>query len=124
MKPSSASRTAAARAARWGHPIVRFFARVQITESCWVWAGGKRRKGYGALDWNGRRRGAHQVSWEIANGPVPDGLHVLHSCDNPSCVRLAHLRLGTNKENHAERVAKGRSSRHGCGAARRKAVRQ
>lgn len=114
-------RTAAARSARWGDRLQRFWARIEQTETCWNWIGGKRRKGYGAVEWDGRKRGAHQVAWELVNGPIPPGKHVLHSCDNPSCVRISHLRLGTNKENHAERVAKGRSSKHGGGAARRRA---
>lgn len=116
-------KAAAARAVRWIDDASRFWARVQKTDSCWVWTGGTRRKGYGVATLNGKRRGAHQIAWELARGPIPSGLHVLHSaCDNPACVRVSHLRLGTNKENHQERVAKGRSSKHGCGDARRKAV--
>lgn len=108
-------RAAAARAARWrGTQEERFWARVEKTDACWLWTGGFRRKGYGAAWFNGRQQSAHRVAWEMANGPVPPGLHLLHTvCDNPRCVRPDHMRAGTNRENHAERVAKGRSSKHG-----------
>lgn len=106
--------TSSARARRWGDATERFWARVNKTDSCWLWTGGLRRKRYGAVQWNGRKRSAHQVAWEIEHGPIPPGIHLLHAaCDNPRCVRPSHLKLGTNKENHAERVAKGRSSKHG-----------
>jgi hypothetical protein len=51
---------------------------------------------------------AHRVSWAIHNGPIPDGLLVLHRCDNPACVRPDHLFLGTDKDNAADREKKGR----------------
>lgn len=56
---------------------------------------------------------AHRVAWEIANGAIPDdgsyhGVCVLHRCDNPSCVNVAHLFLGTTAENTRDRIAKGR----------------
>jgi hypothetical protein len=51
---------------------------------------------------------AHRFAWIEANGPVPAGLHVLHTCDNPLCVRPSHLWLGTQAENLADMTAKGR----------------
>lgn len=108
-------RAATARTARWkGTQEERFWARVDKSGECWTWTGGTRRRGYGAAWHNGRQRSAHQVAWEMENGPIPAGLHLLHTvCDNPKCVRPSHLKLGTNAENHAERAAKGRSSKHG-----------
>ena len=65
---------------------------------CWEWVGSKNR-GYGQLCANGRLRGAHRVSWEIFEGPIPEGMEVDHACHNPSCVAPYHLRLATRKEN-------------------------
>ncbi len=89
----------------------RFWEKVDKTttpEGCWLWTAAKvsNRGGsmYGWFD----GRGAHRVSWEIANGPIPIGIEVLHHCDNPLCVRPAHLFLGTQSDNLLDCVSKGR----------------
>lgn len=73
------------------------------------------KKGYGlrSMSVDGRRRQVplHRWVWEMVNGPIPDGMFVLHRCDNPPCFLLAHLSIGTNADNVADRVAKGRSAR-------------
>lgn len=88
-------------------PRARFDKKVLRTDSCWEWVGA-RVSGYGQFWISGRMRYAHIVAWEFANGPVPPEMEVMHSCDNPSCVRLAHLSVGTHLENMRDRDRKGR----------------
>lgn len=106
-----------------------FWQKVQKQDGdgCWLWTASKRFKGYGAFVWvnaagdivQGR---AHRFSWEIHNGPIPEGLCVLHHCDTPACVRPDHLWLGTKADNNRDMQAKGRRVRaetHGPGNYRR-----
>lgn len=79
---------------------------------CWEWIAALRPDGYGVIGLGGRGDGigrAHVLSWEWANGrEVPQGLFVLHACDNPPCVRPDHLSVGTPKANHDDMVSKRR----------------
>ncbi len=88
----------------------RFWDRVEETPTCWNWTGGTLPDGYGRFYHDGEVVTAHRLAYELQRGPIPDGLHVLHHCDNPPCVRGDHLFTGTNADNVADRVAKGRSS--------------
>src|SRR3990167_3209660 len=92
-------------------PIDRFWSKVSKTDSCWLWLGKPNNDGYGKF-WItelGRSVPAHHFSWEIHNSPIPDDLCVLHTCDNPPCVRPDHLFLGTRGDNNRDRSTKGRS---------------
>lgn len=76
---------------------------------CIEWAGARNRQGYGITYKDGKGRRAHRVAWEEANGPIPEGLFVCHSCDNPPCVNSEHLFLGTPNDNVQDMLRKGRA---------------
>lgn len=89
----------------------RFWPKVEKTDTCWLWTAYAKQGGYGMMHYNdGTNRPvlAHRVSWELHYGPIPDGLCVLHQCDNPRCVRPDHLFLGTRRDNTHDMLAKGR----------------
>lgn len=64
--------------------------------------------GYGSVRVCGSTTTAHRASWEIHYGPIPEGLMVLHGCDNKKCVRPDHLSLGTHQQNVAEAMERRR----------------
>ncbi len=100
-------------------PADRFWSKVNKTESCWLWTAASSNKGYGVFGADDQRRIlAHRYSWELAHGPIPDGLLVCHRCDTPLCVRPDHLFLGTYEENMADCKAKGRTARGARSGAR------
>ena len=99
----------------------RFWAKVEkgaTPEACWKWLGSKVNGGYGDIGRGGSKTGsirAHRLSWEMHVGPIPEGLWVLHKCDNPECTNPAHLFLGKQKENMADMAAKNRGYLFGAG---------
>jgi hypothetical protein len=87
----------------------RFWAKVDRSGDCWIWSAGRFRSGYGQFKVGQTQRRAHRVAWELTHGPIPAGLCVLHSCDTPPCVNPAHLRLGDQADNAADREARHRN---------------
>ena len=86
----------------------RFWPKVEKTDGCWIWRGFRQKAGYGVTTVDRRCWLTHRVAWTLCCGPIPDGLGVLHHCDNPPCVRPDHLFLGTNADNMADMNRKGR----------------
>lgn len=93
--------------------IDRFNAKVspEAITGCWIWTGAVKELGYGVIGLGTREQGtakAHRVSYELHKGPIPDGLSVLHDCDNPACVNPSHLYAGTLSQNMKDCVRRNR----------------
>lgn len=97
--------------------LVRFWAKVDKTDSCWNWKAGCFENGYGAFRPSGSTQTrAHRFSYELVNGPIPSVLQINHHCDNRKCVNPAHLYAGTQKQNREDAVKRKRTAtaeRHG-----------
>ena len=94
----------------------RFWKKVSVgdTADCWIWQGAQGKDHYGRFSVGGRKGQmhlAHRVAWELSVGPIPTGMILLHSCDNPPCVNPAHLKPGTQTDNMRDMALKGRSGR-------------
>lgn len=112
---------------RWGDPAhyqtekpripaaERFWAKVTkgAESACWEWQASRDPLGYGffRMSMGESMWRSNRVAWTLTHGSIPDGMIVCHRCDNPPCCNPAHLFLGTDADNCADRVAKGRSSR-------------
>lgn len=93
--------------------VERFWIKVKKGEgdACWEWIAGTTKTGYGQFLHGGTMVKAHRLSYELCVGPIPDGLWVLHRCDNRTCVNPAHLFLGNNDDNVADMMQKGRNQK-------------
>ncbi len=87
-----------------------FWSRVPGGPGCWPYPGAAITGGYRRVKWAGGRKLVHRLSWELVHGSIPDGMCVLHRCDNPPCVNPEHLWLGTYADNNADMKAKGRAA--------------
>lgn len=87
----------------------RLLSRTSINSAgCWVLRTPNQPGGYGYANWDGVRWLAHRLAYTLWKGPIPDGLLVCHSCDNPPCVNPEHLWTGDHKGNSQDIVTKGR----------------
>jgi len=89
----------------------RFWEKVDKRgpDDCWEWQAAKTHSGYGAFRAPNGMHPAHRYSYELHHGPIPDGMVICHKCDNPPCVNPIHLFLGTDKDNVADMLKKGRN---------------
>lgn len=84
---------------------------VESASQCWVWSLARDKDGYGVAHQGKKNIRAHRVSYEVFIGQIPEGMGVLHKCDNPPCCNPEHLFLGNNQDNMDDMVAKGRKPR-------------
>lgn len=86
----------------------QFWPYIEKTKKCWLWQGTKTSGGYGIIGRRGEKIYAHRLSYELHYGKIPQDGHILHKCDNPSCVNPDHLFLGTPLTNTHDAIKKGR----------------
>lgn len=83
----------------------------QPQTGCFVWTRSRYREGHGQIWWNGRLERTHRFAWVLQNGPIPPGMCICHRCDNPPCINVDHLFMGTHQDNMNDMMAKGRDYR-------------
>lgn len=90
-------------------PPSEFWSRVRRADGCWEWLGKPGKAGYGEASINGLRFYAHRVAYSLTHPDWEWDSHILHRCDNPSCVNPDHLYSGTDADNVADMVVRGRA---------------
>ena len=93
-----------------GTVMERFLAKINKTDTCWLWKGSKSSKGYGSININNAFMSAHRLSFMLFKGEIKNGLWVLHKCDTPACVNPEHLFLGNAKDNAIDMTNKNRGN--------------
>jgi hypothetical protein len=94
----------------------RFWAKVNKTDSCWLWIAAKNNKGYGRFKFETKFYSSHIISYKLHNTDYDPTKFVCHRCDTPSCCNPNHLFLGTQSENMLDCSAKGRDNSQAKGA--------
>ena len=87
------------------------FVNKETGSDCWFWTGYKSNTFYGSMKINKQNIRAHRFSYELHYGKIPEGLVVMHSCDQPSCVNPYHLSVGTHADNTRDKINKNRQPR-------------
>lgn len=103
-----------------------FWSRVALSAdpgACWLCTGGRSGSGYGVARWQGQQDYAHRIAYKSTYGPIPEGLVVRHTCDNPLCCRPEHLILGRHADNMADMAARGRVRSRAISAAQAHTIR-
>ena len=81
---------------------------IEDENRCWNWRFGRGVGDYGSIYYDHKTQSAHRVVYELFKGPIPDGLLVCHTCDNPPCINPDHLWVGTYHDNLMDAMNKGR----------------
>ena len=81
-------------------PAERLLSKCKITGECYIWSGAISTNGYGAFRINGITKPVHRVAYLLFNGPIPEGLHIDHTCNNRLCCNHEHLEAVTQDENN------------------------
>jgi hypothetical protein len=108
MPREAVERMARKRAATF---IDRFWSYIQKSDGCWLWMRALDKDGYGDCHRAGVAKGAHRIAFALTYGSIPNGLSVLHKCDNPRCCRPDHLYAGTPADNVRDREERRRGER-------------
>ena len=89
-----------------GNLVRKFTSKIdrRSNDECWNWPKPKGKDGYGFFRIGSKVFVAHRVSWELFNGPIPEGRLILHKCDNKWCVNPRHLYLGTHSDNMKDKA--------------------
>lgn len=91
--------------------LQRFMSKVEKSDGHWLWTGAKSGEGYGQFGLRGVPKQAHRVAYALFNGPIPAGLLVRHLCNVPLCMNPEHFALGTDEDNHRDKVEAGRQAK-------------
>jgi hypothetical protein len=86
-----------------------FWSRFNKTDTCWLWTKGTTSNGYGEITYIRDKWHAHTLAYHFSKGAIPKGMVVMHTCDVKACGNPEHLVLGTQADNIADMVAKGRN---------------
>ena len=88
----------------------RLWDRVNVIyddDSCWEWTGGLQSNRRARIRYNGSYQYVYRIAWQLANGPIPEGMYICHHCDNSICCRPSHLFVGTHRDNMIDGLMKG-----------------